>query len=250
MVKLTGVLTVLSASLTVSLAATTIKYMPFGDSITEIVCWRGLVWDMVQKAGYTQVDFVGSGKQQSNAGCKTTPANYDKDNEGHSGFLAIDIANKKQLVGWLKTNTPDIITMHLGTNDIVQQSKGTTDIIAAFTTLVDQMRAANPHIRIIVRVISWRAVDKKRRERLTRCDYRSPRSSPSALVTMVPSMPRSTVLSQPGPSPRTPRILPSGLLTRTLVSRHQTFVIIFIPTRLEMLSWLRNGGRLLKTPSS
>jgi lysophospholipase L1-like esterase len=133
---------------TVLAQAPKIRYMPFGDSITEIVCWRGLVYTQLQQAGYTNIDFVGSGTNQNPAGCPT--ATYDKDNEGHSGFLAIDIANKQQLVGWLKTNPADIITMHLGTNDIVQQNKPTADILTAFSTLVQVMRASNPAIKIIV----------------------------------------------------------------------------------------------------
>ena len=145
---------VFSAIIATALAqgtAPTIRYMPFGDSIAEIVCWRGQLWTQLQEAGYKNVDFVGSGKQQNPSGCKIS--NYDKDNEGHSGFLAINIANAKQLVGWLKTNPADIITMHLGTNDIVQQSKKTDDIIAAFSTLVQQMRDSNPKIKIIVSIL-------------------------------------------------------------------------------------------------
>jgi hypothetical protein len=96
---------------------TTIRYMPFGDSITEIICWRAKLWERLQPTEFAAVNWVGSGKTENN--CKNT--RYDRDNEGHSGFLAIDIANKNQLDGWLKTNPADVITMHLGTNDIVQQ---------------------------------------------------------------------------------------------------------------------------------
>ncbi|KAL2063901.1 hypothetical protein VTL71DRAFT_4395 [Oculimacula yallundae] len=124
-----------------------IRYMPLGDSITEIVCWRGLLWTQLQAAGYSNIDFVGSGTGQNQQGCST--ANYDRNNEGHSGFLAIDIANKGQLTGWLKNNPADIITMHLGTNDVGAQRK-TADILSAFTSLVKTMRASNPKMKIIV----------------------------------------------------------------------------------------------------
>lgn len=123
-----------------------LRYMPFGDSITEIVCWRSKLWNLLQGTEWATVDWVGSGKTENN--CRDTK--YDRDNEGHSGFLAINIANAKQLVGWLQRNPADVITMHLGTNDIVQQNKAVTDIIAAFTTLVQQMRASNPKIKIVV----------------------------------------------------------------------------------------------------
>ncbi|KAG9228290.1 SGNH hydrolase-type esterase domain-containing protein [Amylocarpus encephaloides] len=144
--KVLGLATLLST--TVLAQAPKIRYMPFGDSITEIVCWRGLLQTQLAATGYTNIDFVGSGTQQSEAGCANS--NYDRDNEGHSGFLAINIANRNQLVDWLKKNPADVITMHLGTNDIVQQNKKTEDIIAAFSTLVDQMRASNPAMKIIV----------------------------------------------------------------------------------------------------
>ncbi|KAI1820687.1 carbohydrate esterase family 3 protein [Xylaria intraflava] len=124
----------------------TLRYMPFGDSITEITCWRALVWEMLQSTEYASVDFVGSGT--TDVGCGDTA--YDRDNEGHSGFLAIDIANSAELVGWLQSNPADVITMHLGTNDIVQQNKPTDQIIDAFTTLVGVMRTSNPNTKIIV----------------------------------------------------------------------------------------------------
>ncbi|KAH7082466.1 SGNH hydrolase-type esterase domain-containing protein [Paraphoma chrysanthemicola] len=125
---------------------TTLRYMPFGDSITEIICWRSKLWNQLQSTPYAATNFVGSGKTENN--CKDTK--YDRDNEGHSGFLAIDIANKGQLEGWLKANPADVITMHLGTNDIVQQNKAVGDIIAAFGKLITTMRASNPRMKIVV----------------------------------------------------------------------------------------------------
>ncbi|KAI1412316.1 carbohydrate esterase family 3 protein [Hypoxylon sp. FL1857] len=124
----------------------TLRYMPFGDSITEIICWRAKLWEKLKPTEWGSVDWVGSGRGENNCGDST----YDRDNEGHSGFLAIDIANRKQLVGWLQQNPADVITMHLGTNDIVQQNKPTNDIIAAFTTLVGVMRDSNPNMKIVV----------------------------------------------------------------------------------------------------
>lgn len=126
----------------------TLRYMPFGDSITEIICWRAKLWEKLQSTEWATVDFVGSGKTENN--CRDTK--YDRDNEGHSGYLAINIANQNQLDGWLTRNPADVITMHLGTNDIVQQNKAVTDIIAAFTKLVGTMRAHNAKMKIVVRL--------------------------------------------------------------------------------------------------
>ncbi|PSN68274.1 SGNH hydrolase [Corynespora cassiicola Philippines] len=145
MVSLKLLTTTLLASTTLA-QNVTLRYMPFGDSITEIICWRAKLWQKLRSTEWASVDFVGSGRGENN--CRDTQ--YDRDNEGHSGFLAINIANNKQLDGWLKTNPADVITMHLGTNDIVQQNKPVADIIKAFTTLVGTMRASNPKMKIVV----------------------------------------------------------------------------------------------------
>jgi len=142
LLSLAAVLSIASAQ-----SNATIRYMPFGDSITEIICWRSKLWQKLQTTEWKTVDFVGSGKGENN--CRDTK--YDRDNEGHSGFLAINIANNKQLVGWLQKNPADVITMHLGTNDIVQQNKPVADIIKAFDTLIGVMRDSNPKMKIIVR---------------------------------------------------------------------------------------------------
>ncbi|KAL9625287.1 MAG: hypothetical protein Q9160_000689 [Pyrenula sp. 1 TL-2023] len=141
---LLATLTLLSLSLAQN---TTVRYMPFGDSITEIVCWRGILWTRLQQTGYQNVDFVGSLTTQNPAGC--TISNYDRSHEGHSGFQAVNIANQNQLVGWLAQNPADVVSMHLGTNDIVN-NRNTNDILAAFTTLVRQMRASNANMKILV----------------------------------------------------------------------------------------------------
>jgi lysophospholipase L1-like esterase len=167
----------------------TLRYMPFGDSITEIVCWRGMLWDKLQTTEWKSVDFVGSGKTENNCG----NTRYDRDNEGHSGFLAINIANQNQLDGWLNKNPADVITMHLGTNDIVQQNKAVTDIIAAFTKLVNTMRTKNPKTKIVVRIQVSHLTTHflpsflKRVHKVTHTPTnRSPKSFPSAWATTTP----------------------------------------------------------------
>ncbi|RYP70706.1 hypothetical protein DL771_005310 [Monosporascus sp. 5C6A] len=138
----------LAAAVLVGAGAATaqqLRYMPFGDSITEIVCWRSKLWQRLRTTEWSTVDWVGSGRTENNCG----DTQYDRDNEGHSGFLAINIANQRQLVGWLQRNPADVITMHLGTNDI-NQGRSVNDITAAFTTLVRDMRASNPRMKIIV----------------------------------------------------------------------------------------------------
>jgi lysophospholipase L1-like esterase len=134
----------LSATAPVAAAAAPVKIMPLGDSITGSPgCWRALLWNRLQSSGFTNIDFVGTLPPQ---GCGIA---YDGDNEGHGGILATNMANQNQLPPWLAATTPDIVVMHLGTNDVWSNIAPAT-ILAAFSTLVDQMRASNPAMKILV----------------------------------------------------------------------------------------------------
>ncbi|MEU7749026.1 cellulose binding domain-containing protein [Nonomuraea sp. NPDC049158] len=124
--------------------AAAIRIMPLGDSITGSPgCWRALLWNRLQSTGYTDIDFVGTLPPQ---GCSVA---HDGDNEGHGGFLATNVANQNQLPGWLAATKPDIVVMHFGTNDVWSNIAPAT-ILSAFTTLVNQMRASNPAMKILV----------------------------------------------------------------------------------------------------
>ncbi|MFC4563676.1 SGNH/GDSL hydrolase family protein [Nocardiopsis mangrovi] len=125
-------------------AAEATRIMPLGDSITGSPgCWRALLWNDLQEAGRTSIDFVGT---QGPQGCGV---DHDGDNEGHPGLLATNVARQGLLVGWLQATDPDVVLMHFGTND-VWSSVPTATILDAYSTLVGQMRAANPDMRIAV----------------------------------------------------------------------------------------------------
>lgn len=120
-----------------------VRIMPLGDSITGSPgCWRALLWNRLRNTGHTNIDFVGTLGQ----GCGQP---YDGDNEGHGGILATDVANQNLLPGWLSATRPDIVLMHFGTND-GRNNLAPATILAAFSKLVDQMRASNPNIKIMV----------------------------------------------------------------------------------------------------
>jgi len=89
------------------------------------------------------IDFVGTLPPQ---GCGVP---YDGDNEGHGGALVTGVADQNQLPGWLSATHPDIVLMHFGTND-VWSARDTATILAAYSKLVDQMRADNPNMKILV----------------------------------------------------------------------------------------------------
>lgn len=125
-------------------AAAPVRVMALGDSITGSPgCWRALLWQGLQSAGWTNLDMVGTQPAQ---GCSVP---YDGDNEGHGGALATAVADQGQLTGWLAAARPDVVLMHFGTND-VWSNRSTATILAAYTTLVTQMRAANPAMRVLV----------------------------------------------------------------------------------------------------
>lgn len=123
--------------------------MPLGDSITEITCWRAKLWDHLADANATSgINFVGS-MSDNTQNCTAAHADWDHDHEGHSGYLAIDIANS-DLTGWLASaGKPDVVMFMLGTNDVFY-SHATADIIAAYTKMVQEMRSSNPNTKIIV----------------------------------------------------------------------------------------------------
>ena len=122
-----------------------LNFMALGDSITEFGCWRAYLQAQTQGVGITDVDWIGSMTDTKTCSGVET---WDPNHEGHSGYLAIDIANQ-YLQGWLAPAAPDIAFFHLGTNDITQ-GHSTEEIIAAFGTLVDLMRESNPAVKVIV----------------------------------------------------------------------------------------------------
>ncbi|MFB4278973.1 cellulose binding domain-containing protein [Nonomuraea sp. MTCD27] len=129
---------------TASAGAAATRIMPLGDSITGSPgCWRALLWNRLQSTGHTNVDFVGTLPPQ---GCGVA---HDGDNEGHGGYLATNIAGQNLLPGWLSATRPDVVLMHLGTNDVWSNIAPAT-ILGSFTTLVNQMRASNPGMKILV----------------------------------------------------------------------------------------------------
>ncbi|ONK14099.1 SGNH/GDSL hydrolase family protein [Streptomyces sp. MP131-18] len=124
-------------------SAEPVRIMPLGDSITGSPgCWRALLWQDLTAAGHTGIDFVGT---QAPQGCGFA---YDGEHEGHGGILATNMADQNQLPGWLAQTSPDVVLMHLGTND-VWSNRSTDAILAAYTTLVGQMRAENPQVTVL-----------------------------------------------------------------------------------------------------
>lgn len=120
-----------------------VKVMPLGASIVSR-CWRANLQTKLRNDKVTNFDFVGS---QTSA---CSGASVDQNHEGHPGSLAVDYAKNGNLTGWLNTNPPDVILMLLGTNDVLIGKKTTGEILKAYDVLIDQMRAKNPKMYIII----------------------------------------------------------------------------------------------------
>lgn len=97
----------------------------------------------------SSVDFVGS-MTNNPQGCTSATGNFDTGHEGHSGWQAVDIADR-YIDGWVADAKPDIANFMLGTND-VNMGRSLEQILAAYDTMLEAMRAVNPNIKIIVRL--------------------------------------------------------------------------------------------------
>ena len=62
------------------------RIMPLGDSTTASVCYRAQLWQMLTQSGRT-FQFIGS--RNGDPGCNVS--GYDRDNEGHGGYIVTDI---------------------------------------------------------------------------------------------------------------------------------------------------------------
>ncbi|KAK3400026.1 SGNH hydrolase-type esterase domain-containing protein [Sordaria brevicollis] len=150
-----------------------VRIMALGDSITgNPGCWRAL---LSRKLGatnitpplpisYNRIRFVGT---QSRTYCGFG-ASYDWPHQGIGGMLATGLAaatdpilgiplpplpiTQPRLQTWLTSpgvEPVDIVLMHLGTNDI-WGNRTTIEIISAYGQLLQQMRAVNPRMKLLI----------------------------------------------------------------------------------------------------
>ena len=141
-----------------------------GDSITEGSnspaqdSFRRPLWNaLVADASNPLVDFVGtrSGVTTSGGTCGSAPAatggfpaapDFDLAHEAYWGWCVNNVTSV--LPGSLFTlanlDRPDVAVVHLGTNDILQGNQDPAAIRAELSTLVGQLRAANPAIRVLL----------------------------------------------------------------------------------------------------
>ncbi|KAK0745492.1 carbohydrate esterase family 3 protein [Schizothecium vesticola] len=125
-----------------------LKVLFLGDSITEITCWRPLVWSQLASANLTSsIQLVGS-MNSIPSSCQK-PAGFDAHHEGHSGYQAYDVA-RTNIAGWVRNTTPDIVQFMLGTNDVNIGKRNAQTILDAYTSILGSLRAANPKVHVII----------------------------------------------------------------------------------------------------
>lgn len=128
------------------------KIMAFGDSITAATCWRARLWEKLESNGYTNFKMVGSQNSSGNCGDNK----YDGHNEGHSGYLVVNLANEEpngEMDSWFSANPPDLVMMHIGTNDVWNKI-ATQTILDAYGVAIDTLRKYAPNVVILLAQIT------------------------------------------------------------------------------------------------
>jgi lysophospholipase L1-like esterase len=143
---------------------TTLRITLLGDSTTSDGCFRADLWQMLQQAGLTQFDFIGT--RNGDPGCGI--AGFDKDNEGHGGYIVTDVlkatstgrpggadatdpykSSAQDLVTWFDGHPTDLVLMNFGTNDVSNNIPASM-IIQAFSAILAKLRANNPNVQMMV----------------------------------------------------------------------------------------------------
>ncbi len=134
--------------------------MAIGDSITRATCWRDFLWQQLQTNNAGHIDFVGT-LQADYTGCGVS--GFDPDNQGYSSSLITEVVAGvtsartcdpfcpalSDLQAAFAATKPQVVLMHWGTND-VWNAKSTASITAAYGTVIDALRAANPAVTVLL----------------------------------------------------------------------------------------------------
>ncbi|HEY3253885.1 MAG TPA: SGNH/GDSL hydrolase family protein, partial [Polyangiaceae bacterium] len=128
------------------------RITPLGDSITGSTCGPQFLSKALIDHGKTNFSFVGS--NLNNQGCNGAP---NVQTEGHGGYLVTDLVGSgmhaSELPKWCASNKSDIVLMQFGTND-VWNDRSPSAILAAYSTVLTDLRAANPNVIVLVAQIT------------------------------------------------------------------------------------------------
>jgi hypothetical protein len=118
----------------------TVKLMVLGSSNERDTCWRAFLWRVLRMNNIPNTDFVG----QQSTGPDCGVAGYDKDLQAPTNGIVITGIPASTYASWFKANTPDVALMHFGGADILQNMP-VAGVIQAYSTLLAQLRLANPN---------------------------------------------------------------------------------------------------------
>ena len=157
-----------------------IKIVPLGDSITQGVgndypdptgydTYRRRLYQMLTQAGY-KIDFVGSMNKTWKCNDHAND-DFDPDHEGHFAWRTDQILNgvnwkcrgNGNLRVWLKSYTPDIALVHLGTNDMFKNRpvNATLDLLEK---VIKTLRKDNPEVVVfLAKVLPTKDPEKNNR---------------------------------------------------------------------------------------
>jgi lysophospholipase L1-like esterase len=148
-----------------------VKILPLGDSITRgfagsynskgqhmTIGYRGPLFNSLISSGYN-VDFVGTRSDgPPSIPYFGAPAYYDYDNEGHSGWQAIQPSSDptypqfdmlSRIDSFLISDQPDIVLMHLGTNDL-ESGQSPNGVVSDVNTLLNKIYSFNPNVVVFL----------------------------------------------------------------------------------------------------
>jgi lysophospholipase L1-like esterase len=129
-----------------------------GNSITNGVdtfnSYRRDLWQMLH-AGHYNFDFIGSWSRHHMG--RTVPVpDFDMDHEGHSGWTFEDILKapswdsaRGNLHEWIRSYTPSIVLIELGTNDIFHCRKP-KEMFSNLNVILALLREKNKHVKIFL----------------------------------------------------------------------------------------------------
>jgi hypothetical protein len=172
------------------------RIMIVGDSISAGPgCYKKYLLQNLKNNGLTNYEFVGEytddcggGVRHSAVSCTTT-AQYAQET------FTVPNCNAKTFPGLstlVTTHQPDLILLQLGVNDVWSGKAAVAPILESYETLVQQARAQNPNVVVMVAQIHKIITDD--------CQNAASTSNAEALVTAVPawskqvSTPQSPVL--------------------------------------------------------
>ncbi|MEO0754342.1 MAG: cellulase family glycosylhydrolase, partial [Pseudomonadota bacterium] len=122
------------------------RILPIGDSLTEgnqtDGGYRLPLWQSLTEELGIWVDYVGSSTENG------APQLLDSDHNGIGGVRANDVANNR-IDGIIADNPHDIALVMLGTNDALA-SNPTSQTIDALRSIVTDLHAANPGVKILL----------------------------------------------------------------------------------------------------